>query len=76
MQLRRPALARLTTLAVAAACTLGVSAAPALAAGPSSAELDNTKHSSAPALTALGTGAVVVGLKPFDGTVTAGDFNY
>jgi hypothetical protein len=76
MQLRRPVPARLATLGVVAACTLGVSAAPSLAAGPSATKLANTKHSTAPAPAAAGTSAVVLGLKPFDGTLTAGDFNY
>ncbi len=75
MQFRRPVPVRLATLGVAAACTVGVSAAPALATGPSATERANTKHSSAPALAAAGTGAVVLGLKPIDGTLSAGDFN-
>jgi hypothetical protein len=76
MQLRRPVPARRATLAVAAVCTLGLSAAPALATGSGATELANTKHSSAPAPAAAGPRAVVLGLKPFDGTLTAGDFNY
>jgi hypothetical protein len=69
MQLDRRIAAHLATLAVAAACTLGVSAAPALAAGPSATELGTSAGAAVPP-------AAVRGLKPFDGTLSPADFNY
>ena len=75
MQLDRRIAVRLATLGVAAACTLGVSAVSALAAGPSATELGSAKYASAAALVA-GSDVVVLGLKPFDGTLSPADFNH